>query len=60
MKLREADCCHNCTHFLLEKWSCWGDCKIHPEFDGVYFNTICDDFEKRTGDMAFKEQNEAR
>lgn len=58
MELREADCCHSCESFVLEKWTCWGNCELHPEFGGVYFHTICDDFEKRTGDMAFKEQNE--
>jgi hypothetical protein len=65
MKLREADCCHSCKHFLCEKWECFGDCKLHPFFEGpdpllkgegVYFHTICDDLEKRSGDMAFKEQ----
>lgn len=57
MALREADCCHNCTHFLCEKWDCFGYCKLHPEYD-LWFHTVCDEFEKRTGDMAFKEPNE--
>jgi len=60
MEIREADCCHNCKHFLCEKWECFGDCKPHPEFNkiGIFFHNICDDFEKRTGDMALKEHND--
>ena len=54
MALREADCCYTCKQFRCEKWSCFGDCLRHPNLD-VYFHTICDDFEKRDGELLFKE-----
>jgi hypothetical protein len=59
-QIREADCCHNCEKFRCENYSCWGKCIKHPKFDVVYFNTICDDFEKRTREMLFYEIEEVK
>jgi hypothetical protein len=55
VQIREADCCHNCEKFRCEKYSCWGKCVKHPEFEDVFFHTICDNFEKRIGEMLFWE-----
>jgi hypothetical protein len=61
IEIREADCCHNCSNFRCERWSCFGTCTLlqkSPQKDLlVYFHNVCEKFDKNVLEMQFQKDD---